>query len=249
MSGHSRWAGIKHKKAIVDSKRGKAFTKLGKEITVAAKQGGGNPENNARLRKAIEIAREANMPQDNVKKAIQRGTGEIPGVVYEEIRYEGYGPGGAAVLVDVSTDKKNRTAPEIRKIFTDHGGTLGEAGAVGWMFSAKGIFTIEKSKVSEDTLMTLALDAGAEDIKSGDDEYYEVFTAPANFEAVKEALQKNNVEILDGQVTLVSQTTVPLTGKAAEDILKLVEALEDHDDVNKVFSNFDVPKEMLAARS
>ncbi len=245
MSGHSRWAGIKHKKAIVDSKRGKAFTKLGKEITVAAKQGGGNPENNARLRKAIEIAREANMPQDNVKKAIQRGTGEIPGVVYEEIRYEGYGPGGAAVLVDVSTDKKNRTAPEIRKIFTDHGGTLGEAGAVGWMFSAKGILVIEKNKVSEDSLMNWALEAGAEDIKS-DDEYFEVFTAPADFEAVKAALEKNNVPIADGQVTLVSKTTVPLTGKAAEDILKLVEALEDHDDVNKVFSNFDVPKEMLA---
>ncbi len=245
MSGHSRWAGIKHKKAIIDSKRGKAFTKLGKEISVAAKQGGGNVENNARLRKAVEIAREANMPQENVKKAIQRGTGEIPGVIFEELRYEGYGPGGSAVLVDISTDNKNRTAPEIRKIFSDHGGNIAEAGSVGWMFSAKGIVTVEKSKVNEESLMTLALDAGAEDIKSIDDEYLEVITAPVDFEKVKVTLQKGAIPIVDAQLTLVSQTTVALEGKQAEDILKLVEALEDHDDVNKVFSNFDVPKEMM----
>lgn len=245
MSGHSRWAGIKHKKAAVDAKKGKAFTKLGKEITVAAKQGGGNPENNARLRKAIEDAREANMPQENVKKAIQRGTGEIPGIIIEEVRYEGYGPGGVAVLVDCTTDNKNRTAPEIRKIFTEHGGNVGESGAVGWMFSAKGVIVVEKSKTDEETLLSLVLDAGAEDMKTTDDGFFEVTTAPADFEKVKAAVQGKNIPTVDAQVTLISQTTVPLKGKEAQDILKLVEALEDHDDVNKVFANFDVPKEMM----
>lgn len=245
MSGHSRWAGIKHKKAVVDAKKGKAFTKLGKEITVAAKQGGGNPENNARLRKAIEDAREANMPQENVKKAIQRGTGEIPGIVIEEVRYEGFGPGGVAVLVDCTTDNKNRTAPEIRKIFTEHGGNVGESGAVGWMFSAKGVIVVEKSKTDEETLLSLVLDAGAEDMKTTEDGFYEITTAPADFEKVKAAVQGKNIPTVDAQVTLVSQTTVPLKGKEAQDILSLVEALEDHDDVNKVFANFDVPKEMM----
>lgn len=245
MSGHSRWAGIKHKKAVVDAKRGKVFTRLGREITVAAREGGGNPDNNARLRKAIDDAREANMPQENVKRAVQRGTGEIPGVNFEEIRYEGFGPGGAAVLVDVTTDNKNRTAPEIRKIFTDHGGSLGEQGAVGWMFSLKGLITVEKNKVDEESLLSLALESGAEDMKSVDEEVFEVTTSPADFEKVRAALAAKNISVADAQVTQVAQTSIPLSGAAAESVLALVQELEEHEDVKAVYSNFDVPKELL----
>lgn len=245
MSGHSRWAGIKHKKAIIDSKRGKVFTRLGREITVAAREGGGNPENNARLRKAIEDAREANMPQDNVKKAIQRGTGELPGAAYEEIRYEGYGPGGAAILVEVVTDNKNRTAPEIRKIFSEHGGNIAEAGAVGWMFSTKGYISIEKNKVNEESLLNLALESGAEDMKSTDEDYFEIFTTPNDFEKVRSVLQSSHISIAQSEVTQISQTTIPLQGSNAEQVVALVKELEEHDDVKSVYSNFDVPKEIL----
>jgi YebC/PmpR family DNA-binding regulatory protein len=245
MSGHSRWAGIKHKKAIVDAKRGKIFTKLGREISVAAREGGGNPENNARLRKAIEDAREANMPQENVKRAIQKGTGEIPGASYEEVRYEGYGPGGVAVLVDATTDNKNRTSSEIRKIFSEHGGNIAEAGAVSWMFSVKGYITVEKNKSSEDALLNLSLEAGAEDMKSADEEVYEIFTDPHDFEKVKSALQTQNIPIASAQVTKISQTVIPLKGEEAEKVLTLVNALEDHDDVSQVYANFDIPKEMM----
>ena len=209
MSGHSRWAGIKHKKAIVDSKKGKLFTKLIKEITVAARAGGGMIENNARLRKAVDDARNANMPQDNVKKAIQRGTGELPGVNYEEIRYEGYGPGGAAILVDVMTDNKNRSAPEIRKIFSDYNGSIGEAGSVGWMFSAKGAITVEKNKISEDQLFALALELGAEDIKNEDEDYYEIFTDPTLLETVKKGLEEKAVPVVGAEVSQISQTLSP----------------------------------------
>ena len=245
MSGHSRWAGIKHKKAIIDSKRGKVFTKLGKEISIAARQGGGNPDNNARLRKAIEDAREANMPQDNIKRAVQRGTGEIPGIVIEEIRYEGYGPGGVAVLVEVTTDNKNRSAPEIRKIFSDHGGSLGEVGAVGWMFHVKGVIAVEKSKIDEETLLSLVLDAGAEDMKTSDEDVYEIITAPADFDKVTAALQAKSVPVSSAEITQVPQTLVPLKGEQAESVLALMQELEDHEDVKAVHANFDVPKEIL----
>ena len=245
MSGHSRWAGIKHKKAIIDSKKGKAFTKLAREIMVAARAGGGNPENNASLRKAIEDAREANMPQDNVKKAIQKGTGEIPGLMVEEIRYEGYGPRGVAVMVDIVTDNKNRTGSEIRKIFTVHNGNMAEAGAVGWMFALKGYITIEKKSVDEDTLLNLALDAGAEDMKSADEDSYEITTAPADFEKVKEAIQSKNIPISYAETTQIAGTTVPVSGADADNVLNLVRELEDHEDVKAVYCNFDIPKEIL----
>lgn len=245
MSGHSRWAGIKHKKAIIDAKRGKVFTRLAREITIAAREGGGVPENNPRLRKAMEDAREVNMPQENVKKAVQRGTGEIPGLIIEETRYEGYGPGGVAVLVEVTTDSKNRTTSEIRKIFSEHGGNIAEAGAVGWMFTPKGYITVPKDKASEDALLSLALDAGAEDIKTDDDEFFEIFTSITDLEKVKSALQSQSIPINSAEMIQFSQTTIPVKGKEAEDVLALVQELEDHDDVKTVHSNFDIPKEVL----
>jgi YebC/PmpR family DNA-binding regulatory protein len=245
MSGHSRWAGIKHKKAVIDSKRGKVFTKLAREITVAAKAGGGNPENNARLRKAILDAREANMPQDNVKKAIQKGTGEIPGVNYEEIRYEGYGAGGVAILVDVTTDSRNRTGSEIRKIFSSHGGNMAESGAVGWIFSSRGYITVDKKSAAEEDLLNLALEAGAQDLKSTDEDAYEITTAPTDFEKVKAALKAKNIPISFAEITLIPSTAVPVSGPQAEQVLALVRELEDHDDVQTVFANFDITKELL----
>ena len=245
MSGHSRWAGIKHKKAIVDSKKGKTFTKLAREISVAAKAGGGNPDHNARLRKAIEDAREANMPQDNVKKAIQKGTGEIPGMTYEEVRYEGYGPGGVALLVDCTTDSRNRTAPEIRKIFSSRGGNMAEAGAVGWIFSSKGYITVDKKAAAEEDLLNLALEAGAEDMKSTDEEAFEITTAPADFEKVKSALDSKGIPVNFAEITQIASTAVPLQGSQADQALSLVRTLEDHDDVKTVYCNFDIPKEIL----
>ncbi len=245
MSGHSRWAGIKHKKAVIDAKRGKVFTRLGREITVAAKEGGGNPENNARLRKAIEDAREANMPQENVKRAIQRGTGEIPGVNFEEVRYEGYGPGGAAILVEATTDNKNRSSSEIRKIFSDHGGNIAEAGAVSWMFSLKGYITVDKTKVDEEKLLALVLDAGAEDMKTGEDDCFEIISSAHDFEKIKKTLEANKIPMAAKEVTQISQNFVPVQGAEAESLIALVQALEEHDDVNAVYSNFDIPKEIL----
>jgi YebC/PmpR family DNA-binding regulatory protein len=245
MSGHSKWAGIKHKKAIIDSKRGKVFTKLGREITVAARAGGGNPENNPRLRKAIEDAREANMPQDNIKKAIQKGTGEIPGAVYEEVRYEGYGPGGVAILAEAATDNKNRTSSELRKIFSVHGGNMAEAGAVSWMFSLKGAITIDRKSVDEESLLNLALEAGAEDMKSGDEEFYEIFTSPSDFEKVKEAVKSKGIPVAYAEITQISSTTIPVKGQEADGVLALVRELEDHDDIKSVYCNFDIPKEIL----
>jgi YebC/PmpR family DNA-binding regulatory protein len=246
MSGHSRWAGIKHKKAAIDSKKGKVFTKIAREITVATREGGGgNPEHNPRLRKAILDSREANMPSDNVKKAIQRGTGEIPGVIYEELRYEGYGPGGVAILVDCVTDNKNRTGPEIRMIFDDHGGRVAEAGAVGWMFHAKGYIAVEKNKVNEDVLLSMALDAGADDMKTDDDEVFEIFTAPADFEKVKTALEGHKVPMVSAELSLLCQTDVTVQGPDAEKVFKLINDLEDNEDVKTVHSNADFPKEVL----
>ncbi len=247
MSGHSRWAGIKHKKGLTDAKRGKLFTKIIREIVIAAKIGGGAPESNPRLRKAMDDAREANMPADNMKKAIQRGTGELPGAIYEELVYEGYGPSGVALIVNVTTDNKNRTAGEIRRIFSQHGGNMGETGSVGWMFSTKGIFIIEKSKTTEDQLMTVALDAGAEDINSDDPESFEVTTQPADFEKVKKALEAVEVPVVSAEVTMLPKTYVKLSGAAAQQMLALMNDLEDHDDVKNVHANFDIPKEIIEA--
>jgi len=247
MSGHSRWAGIKHKKGLADAKRGKLWTKIVREIAIAAKMSGGNPDSNPRLRKAMDDAREANMPAENMKKAIQRGTGELPGVTYEELVYEGYGPSGVALMIDLTTDNKNRTAGEIRRILSQHGGNLGETGSVGWVFSSKGIFTVEKSKTTEDQLMTVALDAGAEDINSEDPEIFEVTTLPADFDKVKKALEAAKIPTVSAEVALLPKTYVKLTGTAAQQMLALMNDLEDHDDVKNIHANFDIPKEIIEA--
>jgi len=247
MSGHSRWAGIKHKKGLIDAKRGKTFTRIIREITIAAKIAGGKPESNPRLRKAMDDAREANMPQDNIKKAVQRGTGELPGVNYEELVYEGYGPSGVALIVEVTTDSKNRTAGEIRRAFSSHGGNLGETGSVGWMFSSKGIIVIEKSRTTEDQLMTLSLDAGAEDINSDDSEVFEVTCQPADFEKVKKALEAASIPLVSAEVTLLPKNYVKLAGTAATQMLSLMNDLEEHDDVKNIYANFDIPKEIIEA--
>jgi len=246
MSGHSKWATTKHRKGAADAKRGKIFTKIIREMTVAARMGGGDPDGNPRLRLAILKAKEANMPSDNMKKAIQRGTGELPGVQYEEILYEGYGPGGVALLIEIMTDNKNRTVAEIRHLLGKQGGSLGESGCVAWMFERKGNLVIDKKAVDEDRLMSIALDAGAEDVQSDDPARFEVITAPTDFEAVKKALSDAAIDCLSSEVTRLAKTEVHLDGKAAEQILHLMEALEDHDDVQKVHANFTLPDEFLA---
>lgn len=245
MSGHSKWATTKHKKAAADAKRGKIFTKLIKELTVAARIGGGDPDGNPRLRMAILKSKESNMPADNIKRAIMKGTGELPGVTYEEMVYEGYGPGGTALLVDIMTDNKNRTVSEIRHVFSKHGGHMGEAGCVGWMFQKRGYLAVEKAKADEDTLMTLALDAGAEDMKTDDPEQFEILTAPSEFEGVKKAIEAKNLPIVLAEISQIPQTYVKLEGKDAEQMLKLMEALEDHDDVQKVHANFDIDQAVM----
>jgi len=244
MSGHSKWATTKHKKAAIDAKRGKAFTKIIREITIAARIGGGDPEGNPRLRTAILKAKDVNMPGENIQKAISRGTGELPGISYEELRYEGYGPGGVAMLIEITTDNKNRTAPEIRQIFSKNGGNLGEAGCVAWMFHKKGMLTIEKNKVNEDNLINIVLDAGAEDIKTTDTDF-EVYTDPHAFESVKTALKNNKIEYSYAEVTMVPQNTIRLEGKEAAQMLHMMEALEDHDDVQNVYANFDIADQLI----
>ncbi len=244
MSGHSRWAGIKHKKAIIDAKKGKVFTRIAREISVAAKAGGGKPDSNPRLRTAIEDARAMNMPQENVKRAIQKGTGELPGASYEEVTYEGYGPGGVAVFVEGTTDNKNRTTSEIRKMFSEHGGNMGESGCVAWMFETKGLITVPKESISEDQLTTLAIDFGAEDIKS-DDEFYEIITAPHDFEVVKTKLVEAKVNLNSADVTALPKNTVALQGDDARKCLELVSALDDHEDIKNAYANFDIPKDIL----
>lgn len=245
MSGHSKWATTKHKKAAADSKRGKIFTKLIKELTVSARIGGGDPDGNPRLRMAILKSKESNMPADNIKRAIMKGTGELPGVTYEEIVYEGYGPGGTAMLVDIMTDNKNRTVAEIRHVFSKHGGNMGEAGCVGWMFQKRGYLAVEKAKADEDTLMTLVLDAGAEDMKTEDPEQYEILTAPSEFEHVKKAIEGKSIPVSLAEIAQIPQTYVKLEGKDAEQMLKLMEVLEDHDDVQKVHANFDIDQAVM----
>jgi YebC/PmpR family DNA-binding regulatory protein len=248
MSGHSKWASIKHKKAQVDARRGKIFTKLIKEITVSARLGGGDPETNPRLRTAINAAKSANMPQENIIRAIKKGTGELPGTAYEEATYEGYGPGGIAVLVNILTDNKNRTISELRYIFSKNGGNLGEAGCVAWMFEKKGQILVEEDKVDEDELFMMALDAGAEDVRK-DGSTYEIITQVQDFEAVKKALEEHNIEMSVAEISMLPQTTIKLEGKLAQQMLKLMEALEDHDDVQHVYANFDIADEVMAGMS
>jgi len=244
MSGHSKWSSIKHKKAATDAKRGKIFTKLIKEITVAARMGGGDIEANPRLRAAVQAGKAENMPKDNIERAIKKGTGELEGVSYDEIIYEGYGPGGAAVLVESLTDNKNRTVADIRSIFGKNGGNLGENGCVAWMFDKKGYIAVERSAVDEDTLMETALEAGAEDIRE-DNGNYEVLTEPGDFEAIKEAINKASIPFNDAEVTMLPQNTTNLSGKEAEQMLRLMEMLEDYDDVQKVYTNADIPEEII----
>jgi YebC/PmpR family DNA-binding regulatory protein len=246
MSGHSKWATTKHKKAATDAKRGKIFTKIGKEITVAARLGGGDPNGNARLRTAIAKAKSISLPADNIKRAIQRGTGELPGVSYEEIIYEGYGPGGVAVIIESMTDNRNRTVSEVRNIFSKAGGNMGEAGCVSWMFHKKGYLVVNRAKVDEDKLMTLALDAGAEDMQPEDDNFV-ITTMPNDFEKVKKALEDAGVSPDAAEITMIPQTYVKLEGKEAQQMLRLVETLEDNDDVQNVYANFDIPEEILNA--
>lgn len=244
MSGHSKWATTKHKKAAIDAKRGQVFTKLIKEITACARAGGGNTESNASLRAAIAKARESNMPADNVERAVKRGTGELPGVIYEQITYEGYGPGGVAILIDTLTDNKNRTASEIRSILSKKGGNLAGAGSVARIFQKKGYFLIEKSVIDEDTLMAVVLDVGAEDLKAEDDGY-EVTTPPANFEAVKKALADKKIPTKSAELTMIPSNTIKVSGSDAKQLLALVDSLEEHEDVQNVYANFDIPDEVI----
>jgi YebC/PmpR family DNA-binding regulatory protein len=239
MSGHSKWATIKHKKGALDAKRGKIFTRLIKEITIAAKNGGGDPDKNPRLRKAVADAKAENMPADNIKRAIQRGTGELPGVNYEEFTLEGYGPGGVAVLAEISTDNRNRTVSEIRHVFSKNGGNMAEAGAVAWMFHKKGDIIVSKSAAKEDDLMNLVLENGGEDLRD-DGESWEVLTDPHAFEPVVEAIKKAGINPESAEIAMVPQNYIKLEGAAANTMLRLLEALDDHDDVQHVWSNFDM---------
>jgi len=246
MSGHSKWSSIKHKKAKVDAERGKAFTKVIKELTIAARMGGGDPDSNPRLRTAIAAAKAVNMPSDNIERAIKKGTGELPGVTYEETTYEAYGPGGAALLIEITTDNKNRTVSEIRHILSRNGGNMAESGSVAWMFHKKGQILVDKGAAEEDELLAAVLEAGAEDMRT-DEESYEIVTQPADFERVKKAVEDLGIKPSFAEVTMVPQTMVVIKGKDAQQLLKLMEALEDHDDVRKVYSNFNIPQEELEA--
>ncbi len=245
MSGHSKWATIKHKKAATDAKRGAKFTRIIKEITIAARQGGGDADSNPRLRTAVLAAKAENMPADNIKRAIQRGTGELPGVQYEELTLEGYGPGGAAMLLQITTDNRNRTISELRHLLSKGGGNLGEAGSVAWMFQKRGAIAIPKEAIGEDDLLALVLDAGADDLKD-DGGSWEVLTPPEAFDQVLEAVKGKALEPANAEVAMIPQNYVKVEGKEAEQTLKLLEALEDHEDVQHVWSNFDVDESQLA---
>lgn len=249
MSGHSKWATIKRKKGATDAARGRLFTRLIKEITIAARGAGGSPDANPRLRLAVQTAKDNNMPADNIKRAIQRGTGELPGVSYEEVTYEGYGPAGVAILVDVVTDNANRAVSEMRHVFSRHHGNLGQAGSVAWMFHKKGTIIInnaaQKNRFSEDDLLTIILDAGAEDMQT-DHDLFTVTTTPQAFDGVKKAIEQKGIIIENASLQMVPQNTVKVTGKEAEQTLRLMEALEEHDDVQNVYSNFDIDEKELA---
>jgi YebC/PmpR family DNA-binding regulatory protein len=244
MSGHSKWSTIKHKKGKEDARRGKIFTKIIKEITIAARIGGGDSTGNPRLRSAVQAAKAENMPKENIERAIKKGTGELPGVSYEEATFEGYGPGGVAVLVEILSDNRKRTVADIRHIFSKNAGNLGEAGCVSWMFDKKGLIVFEKEKVDEEKLMDLALEAGAQDVRETDEEY-EVITEPADFERVKKPLEEAKLTPTYAEISMVPQSTVRLTGKEAQQMLRLMESLEDSEDVQHVYANFDIPDEEL----
>ena len=246
MSGHSKWHTIKHKKGAADAKRGKVFTRVIKELTVAARAGGGDPDSNPRLRTIIAEAKSVNMPADNIKRAIQRGTGELPGVSYEEVTYEGYGPGGAALIIEVLTDNRNRTVGEIRHILSKHGGNLGEANSVAWMFEKKGYVVIEKTKADEESLMSAALDAGADDMRD-DGDSWEIVSPPDGFQAVLEAVKKLGIEPAAAEIAMLPQNYVKLEGKSAQQMVKLMDAVEDHDDTKKVWSNADIEEKEIEA--
>lgn len=246
MSGHSKWANIKHRKGKQDAQRAKIFTKLGKEIIMAAKQGGGDPDNNLRLKNVIQKARAVNMPMENITRVIQKATGELAGVNYEELTYEGYGPGGAAVMLEIMTDNRNRTAGDIRHLFSKYGGNLGETGCVGWMFEKKGVITVEKEGLdkSADEIMMTALEAGADDVTE-DEDTFEITCSPDEFASVEAAVREAGLEPLAAEVAMVPQNTVALEGDEAVKMLKLMDALEDHDDVQNVFSNFDIDEDLI----
>ena len=246
MSGHNKWAKIKRKKGVADAKRGRLFTRLIKEMTIAARDGGGNPQGNPRLRLAIEKAQASNMPAENIKRAIQRGTGELPGVSYEEVMYEGYGPAGVALIIESVTDNKNRTVSELRNVLERHNGKLGASNSVAWMFHRKGIIHVAKSAYDEDALLGIILELGAEDMKT-DEDLYEIVTAPESFEPVRSALEKKGIKMEDAEIQLIPGTTVKIEGREAEQILKLVEAVEDHEDVQHVYANFDIDEKVMAA--
>lgn len=245
MSGHSKWSTIRHKKAAQDARRGKLFTKLIKEIIVSARLGGGDPAANPRLRSAIAAAKSENMPKDNIERAIKKGTGELEGVNYEEISYEGYGPKGVAVLVETMTDNRQRTVADVRHIFSKQGGSLGEPGSVAWMFEKKGLILIEKKSVNEDTLMEIAIEAGASDIKEDENEWA-VHTNPEDLETVKEAIINDDIAVISAEVTMFPNTTIKIEDEeTAAKLLKLMDALDDNDDVQKVYANFDIPDHIL----
>lgn len=246
MSGHSRWSQIKRKKGKVDQQRGKLFTKLIREITVAARTGGGDLKINMRLKAALEAAKAASMPADNIKRAIQKGTGELPGETYEEVTYEGYGPGGVALMVRVLTDNKNRTAPEIRHVFEKNGGNLGQVGCVAWMFERKGVIQVDAERIGEDELLGPALDAGATDMRRVE-KVYEITTTPDEMESVRRGLEERKVPVLEAEVSMVPLSTVRAEGKDAQAVLRLVEALEELDDVQAVYANYDIPDEIIDA--
>ena len=244
MSGHSKWAKIKRKKASTDARRGKVFTKLIKEITIAARHGGGDPESNPRLRSAIDSAKSLNMPNENINRAIKRGTGEIEGQILEEVTYEVYGPSGVAILIEVVTDNRNRTTGEIRHVLTRYNGSMGGQGSVAWQFQTQGIITIEQSKYDEDTIIAYALEGGAIDVKT-EDNAYQIITAPENFSKVRDILQNNNIETITSEITKIPQSTMSLSDKDAEKALKLYEALDDLDDVQHVYTNFEIPDGLM----
>lgn len=246
MSGHSRWSQIKRKKGKADQQRGKLFTKLIREITVATRTGGGDPKINMRLKAALEASKAASMPADNIKRAIQKGTGELPGETYEEVTYEGYGPGGVALMVRVLTDNKNRTAAEIRHVFEKNGGNLGQVGCVAWMFERKGVIQVDAERIGEDELLGLALDAGATDMRRVE-KVYEITTTPDEMESVRRALEERKVPVLEAEVSMVPLSTVRAEGKDAQAVLRLVEALEEQDDVQAVYANYDIPDEIIDA--
>lgn len=246
MSGHSKWHTIKHKKGAADAKRGKIFTRIIKELTVAARNGGGDPATNPRLRTIIAEAKSVNMPSDNIKKAIQRGTGELPGVSYEEITYEGYGPGGAALIVETLTDNKNRTVGEIRHLLEKYNGNLGSANSVAWMFEKKGYIVVDKAAADEEKLLNTALEAGADDMRD-DGDSWEVLTDPSAFEAVREAVKGIGIEPASAEVAMLPQNYVKLQGKEASQMVKLMEVLDEHDDVKQVWSNFDIEEKEIEA--